>query len=153
MISIESSKTNRKQSSMNSETKYTPPLPMCGKVPTFFTTKADNPSKNDMPSYTKIVKVRKLGEEKIKIKAGEFDTVVIERKAKYIYDNPDMMGLESIEKLYIAQKFGIVKAESMFRQVPLDEKKLEEKSSEEKSFLKNLSEVKTRSMLEMMSYK
>lgn len=153
MISIESSKTQRKKSYMNSETKYTPPLPLCGKVPTFFETSAENPSKVGVPSFKQAVKIRKIGEERIKIKAGEFDTVVIEKRTKRVYENPEMLGLESFERIYIAQKFGVVKAESIHRQVPLDEKKLLEMSGEEKSFAKALSEVKTRSMIEMMSYK
>lgn len=77
---------------------------------------------------------------------------MIGRKAKHIYENPEVMGLESFEKIYIAPKFGVVKAESMHRQVLLDEKKLQAMSSEEESFFKALSEVKTRSMIEMMSY-
>ena len=99
---------------MSTQTTNATSLPICGKVPKEFsyTSSIKNPYNTTKMKYT--VKIKKIGNKKINVPAGEFETSVYQKKTKL-----DMLGMQnaaqselvSIE--YISDKIGVVKSELM----------------------------------------
>lgn len=130
---------------MTMKTTNVPPLPICGKVPKKFsyTSSTKNPYNTTKVKYT--VSIKKIGEKKIKVPAGEFEALVYQRKTKLdmlAVQNAAQMEMVSIE--YIVDKIGVVKIDSMTTTI------MPETVSAYKEIPKNM---KSNTVTELISYK
>ncbi len=130
---------------MTMKTTNVPPVPICGKVPKTFSHIAStkNPYNTTEIKYT--VSIKKLGKKKIKVPAGEFETIVYQKKTKLdMLAIPNAAQTEMVSIEYLADKVGSVKVDMMTTTI------MPKTVSVSKAFPK---EMKTNAVTELMLYK